>query len=188
MSPSILSTQTGAKQMCTEAPIKRGRLIQVNHVSLRKCGPNAGRAQGKYRGMAKLGEVTARDATMIGNPTTIAAPVEHFAGVYPRARRGWTDSSHSRCDCDAEPKATGSSPSSRNGLLLGACSRFRHDVRTRILPLEPGLSPIHSGVSVVCRGDDWPDGKAKTLTILAAHSYDRNGCALRADDYRLLCG
>jgi hypothetical protein len=108
--------------------------------------------------------------------------------VYRRARSGRTDSGHSRCDCDAEPKAARPSSPSRNGLLLGSCGRFRHDVGPRVLPMERGLSPVHFGASGVCRRDDRPDGEAKTLAVLAGHSHDRNGRALHPDDYSLLCG
>ena len=109
-------------------------------------------------------------------------------GVYRRAHRGRPDSGHSRCDCDAEPKAAGPSSPSRNGLLLGSRGRFRHDDRPRVLPMERGLSPFHFGASVVCRRDDRPDGEAKTLAVLAAHSHDRNDHILHPDDYSLLCG
>src|SRR5262249_3961700 len=90
--------------------------------------------------------------------------------------------------CDAEQKARWPSSASRNGLLLGSCGRFRHDVRPRVLSMERRLPPAHFGASVVYCRDNRPDGEAKTLAVLAAYSHDRNGCVLHPDDYSLLCG
>src|SRR5262249_35089918 len=90
--------------------------------------------------------------------------------------------------CDAEQKARWPSSASRNGLLLGSCGRFRHDVRPRVLSMERRLPPVHFGASGVYRRDDRPDGEAKTLAVLASYSHDRNGRVLHPDDYSLLCG
>ena len=38
---------------------------------------------------------------------------------------------------------------------------------------------------LVCRRDDRPEGEAKTLAVLGAHSHDRNGRVLDPDDYSL---
>ena len=54
--------------------------------------------------------------------------------------------------------------------------------------MERGLSPAYFGVSVVSRRDDWQDGEAETLAVLAAHSHDRDGCVLHSAGYGLLCG
>jgi hypothetical protein len=87
---------------------------------------------------------------MIGNPTIIAGtpPFGRSAlfGVYRCARSCRTDDDHSRCDCHAEPKAVWPSSPSRNSLLLGPCTRFRHDVCPRVLQMERGPPPVLWGL------------------------------------------
>jgi hypothetical protein len=85
-------------------------------------------------------------------------------------------------------KCPGRHPRAGTVYYCGSCRRFRHNVRSRVLPMERGLSPVHAGVCVVCRHCDWPGCKAKTVAILAAHSYHWNGRVLPPDDHSLLCG
>jgi hypothetical protein len=104
--------------------------------------------------------------------------------AYRRAHRERNDSSYSRRDCDAEPKAAAPSSPSRNGLLLGPCGCFRHDVRARVVPMERRLSPLHAGVCVsFVTATIGGTASRKVRRVLAAHSHDRDGRAIHPVGY-----
>jgi hypothetical protein len=117
------------------------------------------------------------------------APVRYGAlfGVYRGSLGRWFDRRHSRLRRNAEPEASRPTSSGWQGLLLGACSRFRHHERSGALSLVRGLSLVRPWFFVLHRGDHRSHGEAKALVCLAAFSYDRNGRVVHSHDNGLLC-